>query len=44
MSREVASISGHVRMEDFVPLEEDAKGAWMSNTGKVAAFFLFLVL
>jgi hypothetical protein len=23
----------HVRREVFVPLEEDAKGAWMSNEG-----------
>ena len=38
MNREVIRIHGIVRREDFLPIEEDAKGAWMSNEGKVAAF------
>jgi hypothetical protein len=33
MSREVMRTNGHVRINDFTPLEEDAKGAWMSNEG-----------
>jgi hypothetical protein len=35
---EVVRISGDIRREDFLPLEEDAEGAWMSNERKVAAF------
>ena len=38
LSKEVMRNNGHVRREDFVPKEEDAKGAWMNNEGKVAAF------
>jgi Leucine-rich repeat (LRR) protein len=38
MSMEVVRTIGHVRREGFTPKEEDVKGAWMSNEGKVATF------
>ena len=38
LSKEVMRTNGHVRRDDFVLIEEDAKGAGMSSEGQVAAF------
>ena len=38
MSLKVVRTGGFISRKDFVALEEDADGAWMSKEGKVAAF------